>query len=597
MAVVAVYGGVYPAPFIFDDILSIAENPLIRSLWPLPLHYPEELSGITVAGRPLLGFSFALNYAFGGLAVWHFHAANVLIHALAALTLYYLVRRTLRSTNVAPRYRSAAFALSFFSALFWAVHPLLAQAVTYTVQRAESLMGLFFLLTLLLLAKSADSARPKAMLALSAAACLAGGMVKEVAAVAPVAALLYDRTFIAGSLGQALKRRWRYYAAMALVWPLTAYLLSTTGMHSGSTGPGEALGWPDYLTVQGWAIARYLKLAVWPSDLTFDYGPMAWMLGLWETYAAGIFTAALAAASLWLAVRRPAAGYAPAAFFLILLPTSSIVPILDPVVEHRMYLPLAALTVGVAVAIYEIFSRMRGWRARWLTASLAAFSIAAALGIAAWHRNALYLDPEALWADALAKSPNNSRAAFGVGAEREKKGDKTGAALWYAKALEINSRDADANYNYGGLFMASGNLEAAAAHFARTVEAKPRYNTARYNLALALIGLGRPLEAAERLREALVYQPGEPRILFELGRALYLGGQAEEGIGIMTSALREAAPARAFETLGDALAESGRTGEAATYYARGADKARAGGDLGVAERLKAKAAAVGKGAR
>lgn len=595
LAVVAAYLPGLSAPFVFDDVLSIAENPLIRTLWPPPFFYPEELRGITVAGRPLLGFTFSLNYALGGLATWQYRAVNVAIHLLAAFTLFFLLRGTLRSRAVLPRYRSAAFPLAFFATLLWAVHPLLTQAVTYTVQRAESLMGLFFLLVLLLLAKSARSARPGAMLAASAACCIAGGMVKEVAAVAPVAALLYDRAFMAGTFAGALKARKWYYAALALVWPLTAYLLATTGMHSGSAGAGAKLGWTEYLRVQGWAVARYLKLALWPSGLTFDYGAMTWIVGRWETLAACGFAAALSALALWLAVKRPAAGFAPLLFFLILAPTSSVVPILDPVMEHRMYLPLAALSTLAAIGLYELARGLGRGAGRWRIGYAAGAALALVLAIATGARNHLYNDPEMLWADTLAKSPENSRAAFGVGIEREKSGDPGGAALWYVKALELNPDDSDANYNYGVLLMRSGDLSGAAAHFERAVNIHPRYNTARYNLALALIGLGRPLEAAERLRECLLYQPGEPRLEFELGRALYLAGETGEGIGRMIAAIRKEAPVRAFEALGDALAESHRGGEAADYYARGGEKARASGDGAVAERLSAKAAKAAKG--
>src|SRR6185295_15762893 len=84
-----------------------------------------------------------------------FHAVNLAIHVLAALTLLGIVRRTLMVSDVSDTSRTcgrhvsdASLTLALAVALLWAVHPLQTGAVTYIVQRAESLMGLFCLLTL-----------------------------------------------------------------------------------------------------------------------------------------------------------------------------------------------------------------------------------------------------------------------------------------------------------------------------------------------------------------------------------------------------------------------------------------------------------------
>jgi len=99
--------------------------------------------------------------------VWSYHALNLMIHVLAGLTLFGIVRRTLglvgrvipnpplsvsdpsdrRVKDNAP-YLANATLLAFFAALLWTLHPLQTESVTYIIQRAESLMGLFYLLTI-----------------------------------------------------------------------------------------------------------------------------------------------------------------------------------------------------------------------------------------------------------------------------------------------------------------------------------------------------------------------------------------------------------------------------------------------------------------
>ena len=135
------YSNCLNAPFIFDDISGIETSPAIHSLWPLS-------QVVANSNRPILNLTLAVNYAVGGLDVRGYHLVNVVVHLLAGLTLFALVRQTLRLRGIASRFQESADLIAFSVSLIWLVHPLQTQAVTYIVQRGESLMGLFFLLFL-----------------------------------------------------------------------------------------------------------------------------------------------------------------------------------------------------------------------------------------------------------------------------------------------------------------------------------------------------------------------------------------------------------------------------------------------------------------
>jgi protein O-mannosyl-transferase len=98
VAGVLVYLNSLSAPFIFDDQTSILNNSQIRRLWPptVPLSPGRETP---VAGRPIVNLTFAINYAAGGLDVRGYRLTNLAIHLLAALTLFGVVHRTLRSAR------------------------------------------------------------------------------------------------------------------------------------------------------------------------------------------------------------------------------------------------------------------------------------------------------------------------------------------------------------------------------------------------------------------------------------------------------------------------------------------------------------------
>src|SRR6202040_734708 len=95
-----------------------------------------------------LNLSLAINYAFGGNSPWGYHAVNLVIHILAGLTLFGIVRRTFGRPILREKFSASSLPLALVVAVLWTVHPLQTEAVTYVVQRAESLMGLFYLLTL-----------------------------------------------------------------------------------------------------------------------------------------------------------------------------------------------------------------------------------------------------------------------------------------------------------------------------------------------------------------------------------------------------------------------------------------------------------------
>jgi hypothetical protein len=193
--VFAVYANSISAPFLFDDGPAIAHNPTIRSLWPLwgPLNPPATGAGVT--GRPVVNLTLAVNYAVGGLDVNGYRATNIALHALTALILLGLLRRTLRCV---PSLADRAEMGAGLAALLWAVHPLLTESVVCVVQRNEVLGGLFYLLTLYAFTRTTDGgARAVTWQIIAVAACLLGVASKEIVATAPLMVLLYDRTFVA----------------------------------------------------------------------------------------------------------------------------------------------------------------------------------------------------------------------------------------------------------------------------------------------------------------------------------------------------------------------------------------------------------------
>ncbi|WP_415910999.1 tetratricopeptide repeat protein [Oleiharenicola sp. Vm1] len=563
VAVGLAWANTWNAPFVFDDTSSIVENRSIRDLASWSCLNPPHGAGETVSGRPVLNFTFALNYALGGLEVRGYHLANILIHVLAGLALFGIVRRT----PVAGQ-RDAGFALVV--ALTWLLHPLQTEAVTYVVQRAESLMGLFCFLTLYGFVRATaagDPAAPpsvaqrRAWLALSFLACLLGMGTKEVMAPVPVLVLCYDRAFWAGSFAAAWRLRRDYYLGLASTWLVLAALVATTGGDRGGTFRLAGLeNWGAYWLTQFKAVVTYLGLAFWPSPQVFEYGTF-WIQDGRTVLPHALLVFALGFAAMLALWRSPAWGFLGLWFFGLLAPSSVPPGTIQMLVEHRMYLPLAAVVVAVAAALR---AGLRRWALPpWIGAALAAVVILS-LGSASFARNRVYASEVSLWGDTVAKRPNNPRARYNLGAALAKAGRTTEAEREFQRTLALQPNHAFAHFELGKAALVSERWAEAASRFAAALQADPHYVDARVNLAQALARQGRSEEAVAQLRQALAEQPAADI------RAALAGLLIQQG-----------RPAEAAPLLQEALAQDPDLPEAHYHWARLRERA---GDPVAAER-------------
>ncbi|MEO7702143.1 MAG: tetratricopeptide repeat protein [Opitutus sp.] len=534
-AIVMVYWNSLTAPFLFDDLGAVTLNPTIRDLWSLQTLQPPS-DGSTTTGRPLLNLSYAINYAIGGESVVGYHVVNVMIHVLAALVLLGIVRRTLaRSTSngVARFSESQASGLAVGVAALWALHPLQTETVTCIAQRSESLCSLFYLGTLYAfirgtageigkvepsrknsLADESGSSQPRrrGWLAGSVLLCLGGMACKEVMVTAPLAVLLYDRTFVAGSFGTAWRRRRRFYFFLAGTWALLGWLvISGAGARGASAGVGLGVSSWEYLLTQARAIVLYLKLAVWPYPLVLDYGTGV-DRSLADVAGQAMIVLALLVGVIWALVRRPTWGFIGAFFFLLLAPSSSVVPLVtQTIAEHRMYLPLASVIVLVVTGAARLG---RGKALLFPFALLvllcAAFTIA---------RNRDYADALIIWTDTAEKFPSSARAHNNLALELDRRGRSAEALQEFARAVSLDARYVSAYFNWGTALLRQGQPQAAVEPLRAAVRLAPNHADAQLALGNALVSLGASAEAVEHYEAALATGPGAD-VHYNLGVAL-----------------------------------------------------------------------------
>jgi len=597
VATILAYSDSFSGRFYSDDNPTLLSNPSIRQLWPLsvPLRPPAQVS---TGGRPVANLTFALNYALGGYDGAGYHAVNLLIHVGAALALFGTARRLLGSPALSARFAANRTWAAALIAGLWALHPLQTEAVTYVVQRVESLMGLFFLLTLYCFTRYAEDvlarsqpveakgptarkgrtqpdgtrgiflptaetavieAAPQGVMAwnrwawLALVACLLGMATKEVMALAPVIVVLCDRTFYAGSFAAAWRRRWRLHLALMATWiPLVLLVASTGWNRGGSAGFDVGVRPSAYWLTQFEAVTRYLRLAVWPHPLVFDYGTF-WRSPA-QAWPYALVVVPLGSAALLALWRWPVAGFLGFWFFAILAPTSVMPGTFQMIVEHRMYLPLAA----VAALAVGIADRWGGRPGLWLL-----LPVAVALGVLTYRRNAEYQSDIALWSANVAARPDNSRAHNNLGNAYLEQGRLDQAEACYREAIRVAPDAVDGHSNLGALLLRNGHTADAIRECTLAVALKPKQAVLHLVLAQALLAGGRLPEAVREYREATRLAPTNPQAWLGLAASEVQQGHFREAAEAYGGAAR-AAPndATVHNNLGAVLWRLGRTTEA-----------------------------------
>lgn len=637
LAALCAYANSMTGAYLLDDLAWIANNRDLPTLGQFTWSHLDD--------RWLIAASIELNYRLGGINPIGFHLLNLGIHITAGLVLFGIVRRTLLLPLWQGRYTASADGIAFATALLWLLHPLQTQSVTYVIQRCESLMGLFYLLTLYAVLRAAES--PRAWLwQLGAIACFFLGLgCKEVIATAPVVILLYDWVFLTQSFKETFRRRWLAYLGMAVILGLFIALTALRlGRPAADVGFGVAKATPfTYLMSQAGVLLYYVRLSYWPLGQCLDYFDWPVTTSVSDFVLPGAFVGILVAASLVaVAFRRPV-GFLGCWFFFILAPTSSVLPINDLAFEHRMYLSIIPLILLAVLLGKEIVARLceRAGLSIGLAHGLQVLVlliVAGTLGVLTFQRNTVYHSPYAMWQNVLRQRPENIRAIINVAkyappSRREEEGQAlierasridflywqllTALRQEYLRKnhdTEVRKYLTVAEQNVqilvpgnhvdtsrarlialrGLLDFRQGHTEAAAAHFGKALALDPEVASYHFSLAGIFSELGRHAEADAAFARGLERNATLPDIRARQARAALIGSdhsptppELRESLLNARSAcgsMKAATPER-LDALALALAALGRYREAADAARLGLERARAAGDTVWADAL------------
>ena len=439
--------------------------------------------------RPLARATYLLDRRLFGLHPLPYHLENVLLQALAAMSLFAVGRRLLGGTGPA-----------LAAAVLFAVHPVSAEAVNFVTARNNLLVAVFVLNSWLVTLRARDERRPWLLLP-AAALFFLGLLCKETAFM--LLPFLAAQEIVAprehrGSLRERFASLLPHAGAAATYLVLRASVLpSLVAARPTLDGLGAALARDLHI------VPEYLALLLFPSGLTVHHAePEAYFAGAPALVAA--WAGIAIALGLLLRGGRPATRLGLLWFAVQFVPVSTIIPMPSaPIAERHLYLPAIGLWLVAADQLARLADALRRPRAvAWGVAA-----VAVALTAVTARRNLDWKDDVSLFSSALRVHPASSEARFDYALALADRGDVEGARREWERIVALDPRHVGALSQLGTYFAERGRLDEAAAYFSRVLAVDPRDVETRFNMALLLERLHRPREALEEYERFLALDP------------------------------------------------------------------------------------------
>lgn len=552
---ILVYSNAFYSPFQFDDAENITGNVSIRNLRDLKTiwnYWPP---------RFMTYLSLSLNYHFNQLRVPGYHLVNLIIHLTSAILVRWLILLTFSTPAMKDKEIARhAKAIAFLGSLIFVAHPVQTGAVTYIIQRTATLAALFYVASLSLYVKARllqrqklHSAVPGFYYVSSFAVALLGMFTKEVVITLPLMILLYEFCFLRdrsapasplmprrSSIAMSAKKNmdWKYivpFLIILLVIPVTvissksARLGALTKLAEGSIGISRG----HYFLTQFRVVLTYLRLLFIPLNQNLDYDyPVSRTLWELPTLASGFLLVLILTAGILLFSRYRLISFSIFWFFLTLSPESSVLPLLNVIFEHRLYLPLVAYSIFLPTIVYYLC------RKKPRSGAIILLIIIASYSTLTYARNDVWRSTFALWNDTVSKSPGKARPYLNRAAVYGRLGLYEEAISDCNRALSIQPDHVNAYINRGLAYHKRGEHDKAISDFNEALRIDPDYAKTYNNRGLAYLKKGEFHNAIPDFKRALSIHPDYEDAYNNLGFAYLIREEYDRAILNFSEALR-----------------------------------------------------------
>ncbi|MDD5686858.1 MAG: kelch repeat-containing protein [Elusimicrobia bacterium] len=497
--------------FLYDDDTFIVLNENIRTLTPVAKFFSPGTSSNNPQmnrdiWRPLTTFSYALNYKLSGLNPKSFHLANLIIHLINGLLLFWLIFLITRKELPA-----------FITAIVFLIHPVQAETVAWVSQRSNILFLFFYLLSLIFYIKHAEHTQNTNNKQFSTSYLPAKDLVegfllptscfilsllsKEMAISLPLVILAYEYILNKQKLFSAFYRSFPYFAILFFFVLIRSTVIGQTAQTTYWAGGFI----PQMLTmVKGFAY--YIKLMFAPYPLSAEYLFSVKYAADIEVLICGFVLCGIIYLAWRLKKTQPILSFGIFLFFLSLAPVSNIIPIRTIINERFLYLAVAGfgliLGCGLANVVADPWSAcVRHVKSAILVLPiLILFSLYAYISInrtSDWHDHWSFVTAN------LKTCPQSETLHYGMGRAYASKGMFEEASKEFELCLKIDPQYDEATNDLGRIAAKTGNIDETISKYRQTVQKRVDFFDGLNNLGLAYFNKGNYEEAVKTLEKAV----------------------------------------------------------------------------------------------
>jgi tetratricopeptide (TPR) repeat protein len=541
------YSNSFQIDFIWDDEHLVVNNEYIKDSVHLTKFFTSNIgegAGVKYSFyRPLQMLSYMGDYFVWKLQSAGFHFTNVLLHVLAALAVFWLVIFLFNDWLVA-----------LLTSLFFVVHPVHTEAVTYISGRADSLSLLFMLLCFIFYLHCLNAKNAKLYIFIPLTYLIAI-FSRENSLILPILILLYHYSF---------KEKIKYRQFLPLLIIAFGYVILRLGVLRFIIS-GVPRTSTLFQRIPGFfvALTSYLKLLVWPINLHMEYGQKLFKF----SNPAAIVGVIMFVVLLTYAFRKREVNqiifFSISWFFIGLLPVSNLYPINAYMAEHWLYLPSIGLFLIFAKGLSFLFTKNEF---KYIAAILTVFLLI----LYSWFtlkQNSYWKEPISFYKRTLKYAPDSYRVHYNLGNEYSDLNQREEAISWYKKTIEIKPDHYDAYFNMGNEYKSLQSYDEAIASYKQALAIDPEFIDAYNNLGVVYKKLGRNDEAQKLYKKAIKVNPDNPEIYNNLGVLYSSLNQKEKAIDLYKKAI-EINPryAKGYINLGNEYNALNRIDEAITVY-------------------------------
>ena len=540
---IVVYGNHLHNPFQFDSVYYITTKK--------GLDQPEKI--LTLAhwkeeyfSRSLLQVSLAMNAWLGDRAPFGYHLANLLLHSLNAILVLFISLQALQYFHISRLgiRESESRMIALFTALLFLCHPIQTESVLYIMSRGGILAATFFLGAFLIWQKFLNqplqtrthSGRWASLTAILVLFVIGFSAKQNVATLPAVLGLYYLAGCAPGSAPLRFLNRWKWVIMLVLglaLFFLMRKLLSDESFLIGPTDPGELLSRKIYMLSQPAVVVfYYFKLFLLPVNLNVDpdiqliktFLDARFLGAILVMLAIGIVGIRIKASRLFL--------FCCGWFFIVISPSSSIVTLQDLAAEHRVYLASIGVFLFFAIALVQATRRLGGIGAPWhLGRTMLPLAIFFLLAVMTIHRNYDWRSEQALWTDAMTKSPQLTRPIINLARAASLAGESDRAEAYYRKALARRPDVFVTHYNLAELILKQDKQEEAIVLLEKAKFLEPKIPETYGKLGEVYLQRGQYLLAEKSFRKAVELNPKYATALRNLGVVNYYHlGRKKDGL-------------------------------------------------------------------